>query len=100
MQSWSVNFSRAQLVGPSQQSCLYDAYNVSMNITLAELEEAINYWRTARPSTGEERALSPEVNVLANVYAMMIFNRLTGIDANTVEPACLQLIDAWRKQTA
>jgi hypothetical protein len=71
-----------------------------MNLTLAELEEAINYWRNARPSIGEERALSPEVNVLANVYAMMIFNRLTSVDANVIEPACLQLIDAWRQQTA
>jgi hypothetical protein len=71
-----------------------------MNITLAELEEAINYWRITRPSIGEERALSPEVNVLANVYAMMIFNRLSSVDANAIEPACLQLIDAWRKQAA
>ncbi len=46
-----------------------------MDITLTELEEAINYWRSLRPSAGEERALSPEVNALATVYALMIFSR-------------------------
>lgn len=40
-----------------------------MDISLTELEEAINYWRTLRPSVGEERALSPEVNALAAIYA-------------------------------
>ena len=33
-----------------------------MNLTLSELEQAINYWRRMRPSQGEERALSTEVN--------------------------------------
>jgi len=46
-----------------------------MNVTLTELEEAINYWRRMRPSTGEERALSVEVNALADAYALMIFER-------------------------
>ena len=34
------------------------------DITLSDLEQAINYWRGLRPSRGEERALSPEVNQL------------------------------------
>jgi len=46
-----------------------------MDVTLTELEEAINYWRRMRPATGEERALSPEVNALADAYALMIFER-------------------------
>ncbi|MGB7481265.1 MAG: DUF3717 domain-containing protein [Burkholderiaceae bacterium] len=44
-----------------------------MEITLPELEQAINYWRRQRPATGEECALSPEVDALATVYALMIF---------------------------
>ena len=71
-----------------------------MNITLPELEEAINYWRSTRPSTGEERALSPEVNTLANLYALMIFNHVTTIACDTLDPACMQLIDNWRQQAA
>jgi hypothetical protein len=73
-------------------------YNQWMDLTLPELEDAINYWRTLRPSTGEERALSPEVNALANVYAMMIFNRSTTLPLSTIDQAAQQLLDAWRKQ--
>jgi hypothetical protein len=68
-----------------------------MDITLPELEQAINHWRTLRPSTGEERALSPEVNALANVYAMMIFNHVKSTPFDTLDPVCRKLIEAWRK---
>jgi len=69
-----------------------------MEITLTELEQAINYWRSVRPSTGEERALSPEVNTLADVYALMIFNHARSIAPEALEPAALQLLEAWRQQ--
>ncbi|MEN3366644.1 MAG: hypothetical protein V7606_3918 [Burkholderiales bacterium] len=69
-----------------------------MDITLTELEQAINYWRTQRPSMGEERALSPEVNELATVYALMIFNQVKALPLDAVEQAPRQLIEDWRKQ--
>ncbi|MDB5842018.1 MAG: hypothetical protein JWQ23_3970 [Herminiimonas sp.] len=69
-----------------------------MEITLSELEQAINYWRTLRPSSGEERALSPEVNSLASVYALMIFNHFRSIPAEALDPASLALLEAWRQQ--
>lgn len=71
-----------------------------MDITLPELEQAINYWRTLRPSSGEERALSPEVNDLAKLYALMIFHHQKSTPLETLDPVCRQLIDNWRKQTA
>ena len=67
-----------------------------MDITLNELEQAINYWRLIKPSTGEERALSPEVNALANVYATMIFNHLKITSMDALPPPCTHLIAAWR----
>jgi hypothetical protein len=67
-----------------------------MEITLTELEDAINFWRGRRPSTGEERALSPEVNALANVYAMMIFQRLGSIDIATLDLMPATLVESWR----
>ena len=67
-----------------------------MDLTLSELEQAINYWRRMRPSLGEERALSPEVNALAGVYALMIFHRAATFPLNTLEPSARELIDAWR----
>jgi len=69
-----------------------------MDITLPELEQVINYWRALRPSTGEERALSPEVNALADVYAMMIYTRSHSLPYASLEPAARQLVDAWRTQ--
>lgn len=73
-------------------------YNSPMDISLTELEEAINYWRAVRPSSGEERALSPEVNALATVYALMIFNRAKAIPLDTFNQASRQLLESWRAQ--
>lgn len=69
-----------------------------MNITLPELEQAINYWRALRPSTGEECALSPEVNALADVYAMMIYSRSHSLPFAQLGQAAQQLVEAWRAQ--
>ena len=69
-----------------------------MDISLSQLEQAINFWRSLRPSTGAERALSPEVNALAKVYAMMIFNRLKTVPIASLEPPCQQLIATWRER--
>ena len=69
-----------------------------MDITLPELEQAINYWRSLRPSMGEERALSPEVNTLATIYAMMIFNQTKVVSLDMVSQGAQQLLESWRKQ--
>lgn len=41
-------------------------------ITLAALEQAINYWRNRLPSQGEEARLCAEAAALAVPYATMI----------------------------
>lgn len=69
---------------------------MNSEITIAELEQAINYWRMQRPSLGEERALSPEVNVLASIYALMIFNRVKSLPIDKVDTVSLQLLEVWR----
>ncbi len=70
-----------------------------MELTLNQLEQAINYWRARQPSTGEERALSPQVNALANVYAMMIFNQLRGVPLAQLDAFCQQLLAEWLSQS-
>ncbi|NUU03830.1 DUF3717 domain-containing protein [Herbaspirillum robiniae] len=67
-------------------------------LTLTELEEAINYWRQQRPATGEECALSPEVNALAGVYAMMIYERRHELAAEQLDVQARQLLEAWRSR--
>jgi hypothetical protein len=71
-----------------------------MDITLSELEQAINYWRAVRPSSGEERALSPEVDALAKWYALMIFHHAGALPADALDAGAVQLIDAWRNRTS
>lgn len=67
-----------------------------MDVTLTELEDAINYWRRMKPATGDERALSPEVNALADAYALMIFERSKVMPLSSLSDAALVLIEAWR----
>ncbi|MES2105384.1 MAG: DUF3717 domain-containing protein [Pseudomonadota bacterium] len=69
-----------------------------MNITLPELEAAINFWRQQRPATGDECALSPEVNILASVYALMIFHRKKEIAAQELQPNAQSLLRVWQEQ--
>lgn len=71
-------------------------YNSGMEITLAELEQAINYWRSLRPAHGEERTLSPEVDALATDYALMIFYGIRTVPAEKLNPVSLQLLQTWR----
>jgi hypothetical protein len=67
-----------------------------MDIPLIDIEQAINYWRQLRPSRGEERALSPEVNALAEVYALMIWERLAAMPRERIPAHVHDLIEAWR----
>jgi len=71
-----------------------------MELTLPELEQAINYWRSLRPSTGDECALSPEVNALASVYALMIFHQARSVSLDTLPASARQLLESWRSQAA
>lgn len=73
-----------------------ERYNDAMDLTLTELEAAINYWRRMRPSTGEERALSAEVNALADTYALMIFERARTRPLSSLGEETRSLIEAWR----
>lgn len=63
-----------------------------MELSVQELEAAINYWRDRRPARGNEYALSPEVNLLATVYAMMIYRGEVAIDRDVLEPRTRSLL--------
>ena len=67
-----------------------------MELSMHELEAAINHWRDRRPARGNEFALSAEVNVLATVYALMIFRGAKTVDLGTLDASARQLLLAWR----
>jgi len=73
---------------------------VRATICVHELEGAINYWRARRPARENELALSAEVNLLTNVYALIIFRRQMTVDIGTVDADVRRLIDDWRRQGA
>ena len=70
-----------------------------MDLGVQELEAAINYWRERAPARGNEYALSPEVNRLATIYALMIFRGAASIDMNTLDAGAQQLLHVWRAQS-
>jgi hypothetical protein len=67
-----------------------------MELSLQELEAAINHWRDRRPARGNEYALSAEVNVLARVYALMIFKRASSVETDSLDASARELLLAWR----
>lgn len=69
-----------------------------MDLSLSDLEQAINYWRALRPASGEERTLSPEVDRLATLYALMIYEGMNSCPAQRVDEATRGLIESWRAQ--
>ena len=69
-----------------------------MDLSVQELEAAINFWRNQRPARGKEFALSPEVNALARIYALMIFHRTPNLAADQLDARARQLLQTWREQ--
>jgi hypothetical protein len=69
-----------------------------MDLSVQELEAAINWWRDRCPARGSDVALSPEVKVLATVYALMIFRRTAQVALDAIDPGARQLILNWRAQ--
>jgi hypothetical protein len=69
-----------------------------MELSVQELEAAINYWRMQRPARGNELALSPEVNVLAPVYALMIYHHTMTVALGSLNASARDLLLAWQAQ--
>jgi hypothetical protein len=69
-----------------------------MDLSVQELEAAINYWRERAPARGSGYGLSPEVNLLAPIYALMIFRGAAFVDTTTLDPGAQQLLLTWRAQ--
>jgi hypothetical protein len=68
----------------------------AMELSLLELEAAINFWRDQRPARGDEVALSPEVKILARIYAMMIYRHLPSLPLDQLDESARRLLQTWR----
>jgi hypothetical protein len=61
-------------------------------ITIYELEAAINFWRARSPSSGEELTLCKEASALSKPYALLIVQRQTALSPEGLEPIARE---AW-----
>jgi hypothetical protein len=68
-----------------------DHENMS-DITINELEAAINFWRARSPSSGDELSLCKEASALSKPYALMIVQRQATLLPEALEPIARE---AW-----
>ena len=65
---------------------------VMSEITINELEAAINFWRARSPSSGDELVLCKEASALSKPYALMIVQRQRALSREALDPIAR---DAW-----
>ena len=68
-------------------------------IHITDIEAAINYWRAKAPSP-DGVTLAAEVRVLAEVYALMVFQHEDLADETSFPPSALVAWNTWYDSTA
>jgi hypothetical protein len=61
-------------------------------ISIHELEAAINFWRARSPSIGDELRLCQEASALSKPYAMLIVQRQSSLALEGLDPRARE---AW-----
>jgi hypothetical protein len=62
------------------------------DISIHELEAAINFWRTRSPSSGDELSLCKEASALSKPYALLIVQRQLFLPTQWLDA---EARDAW-----
>jgi hypothetical protein len=73
---------------------------MNADITLTDLESAINFWRQNNPSVGDEMRLCPEAAALATPYAYMILKRKQSLSISDLDAIAQTAIEQWRAKRA
>ena len=60
------------------------------------LHTALDRAMQAHPPTGKERALHPDADALAGLWARMLLERLDAVPLDTVKPAVRAAFERWR----
>jgi hypothetical protein len=64
-------------------------------ISIHELEAAINFWRTRSPSSGDELVLCKEASALSKPYALMIVQRQNTLSPDRLDGTARQAWDSY-----
>ena len=66
------------------------------DITINELEAAINFWRARSPASGDELSLCKEASALSKPYALLIVQRRAHIPVEALEPPARAAWEGYR----
>lgn len=69
-------------------------------ISINELEAAINFWRARSPSSGDELSLCREASALSKPYALMIVQRRASLPTDGLDPVARDAWEAYVRATA
>ncbi|WP_025598144.1 DUF3717 domain-containing protein [Burkholderia sp. WSM2230] len=64
-------------------------------ISIQELEAAINFWRTRSPSSGDELVLCKEASALSKPYALLIVQRQNSLSRDRLDAIAGQAWDSY-----
>jgi hypothetical protein len=76
----------------SRQEAPLGNHEVMSDITIHELEAAINFWRARSPSSGDELVLCKEASALSKPYALLIVQRQQRLSSDRLDGFAKQ---AW-----
>jgi hypothetical protein len=68
---------------------------IMSDITIHELEAAINFWRSRSPSSGDELSLCKEASALSKPYAQMIVQRETRLSPERLDAIAREAWDSY-----
>lgn len=69
---------------------------MNTEISVTEIEDAINFWRRSSPSQGEELKLCQQASALAEPYAMLIMTKRASVNITELDAMAQQAIADWR----
>ncbi|WP_027799179.1 DUF3717 domain-containing protein [Paraburkholderia dilworthii] len=64
-------------------------------ISIHELEAAINFWRARSPSSGDELVLCKEASALSKPYALLIVQRQNTLSRDRLDAIARQARDSY-----
>ncbi|HEX7932105.1 MAG TPA: DUF3717 domain-containing protein [Paraburkholderia sp.] len=66
-------------------------------ISIQELEAAINFWRARSPSSGDELVLCKEASALSKPYALLIVQRQNTLSPDRLDAIARQAWDSYER---
>ncbi len=68
---------------------------IMSDISIHDLEAAINFWRARSPSSGDELKLCEEANALSKPYALLIVQRESALQLEGLDPKARKAYETY-----